>query len=287
MTSNMTYENLLGTCSNFDAYLLAVAKKFDDNLWAKSQTENTIKAYEHYLITLSNGIHSQEAIERIDNIKNRKKEERAENARQKTLQKQLKLDEDLWLEAKEKNTIESYEYYLNTLPNGIHKQEAIEHIKNIKSRKKEERAENERQKALQKHEREKQLRFDEDLWLEVTEKNTIESYEKYLNALPNGIHGQMAIKRIEQIKSNAIFIFGMLVSLVISSLTGLSLFDGVISWIVFSILTSFMLFGFLVILIAKLEEIFSIDIGLFLAKHLPPAVLTFCEASPPDRGNRQ
>lgn len=205
MNSNMTYENLLGTCGNFEAYLLAVAKKFDDDLWVKTKSKHTVQAYKYYLNTLPNGIHKQDAQTNISKIKSQQEEDEAAKERKKQqleLEKQIKFDEDSWLKAHKEKTLQAYEQYLNTLPNGIHRQEAIERIDNIK-RKKEERSENERQKALQKHEREKQLMFDEDLWLDAKNKNTKDAYEYYLNTLPNGIHKREAEACIKEIKEES------------------------------------------------------------------------------------
>ena len=215
MNNTMTYDEMLNTLASFESYLLFVIKKFDDDLWQKTQAENTIQADECYLNSGPKGVYKQEATANVNKIK-RQQEERAEQEkrkaqrqreleeqrkkeqaeqRRKEAQQQIELeqkkkkeeDKQAYEKAKNVNTRDSYEYYLSHFPKGTYRYEALFDLDQL-----EEAAE-----------KEKQIAKDSKAYEKAKKLNTIFSYEDYLNSFPQGVFHQEVLTRLNDLKKIA------------------------------------------------------------------------------------
>lgn len=84
-------------------------------------------------------------------------------------------DDEAWVRALEKDTLEGYREYLETFPNGKHAEEAQEEIN----------------------------KYDERDWQNTLNRNTLAAYEDYLEKWPEGLHASEAREKIEEIKAAA------------------------------------------------------------------------------------
>ena len=196
MTNNTTYEDLLNTCSSYEAYQLFATKKIDDNFWLAVKNKNLISVYRHYISTLPKGIHVNEALSLIRVLESQQsekaKEDAAEAKRRAEIADQLMKDQKIAEDKKayematQKHTKESYEYYLKHHPNGLYHHEASLNIEKIM----------------------KQLLDDEDNaeFNTVLSAYDIESFQNYIKKYPDGIHVKEAKERINQIvEDNTLF----------------------------------------------------------------------------------
>ena len=103
-----------------------------------------------------------------------------------------KYDERDWQTALERNTLAGFEDYLEAWPEGLHASEAREKIAEIKA------AEEARRKDAA--ERAAQEAGD---WETAARENTVESYETYLGKHPTGAHADEARSRIASLKASA------------------------------------------------------------------------------------
>jgi len=84
-------------------------------------------------------------------------------------------DEEAWVRALEKDTLEGYREYLELFPNGKFKDDAQEQID----------------------------AYDNRAWETAERRNTIAGYEDYLEAWPEGLHASKARERIAEMKARA------------------------------------------------------------------------------------
>ena len=84
-------------------------------------------------------------------------------------------DDEAWVRALEKDTLEGYREYLAAFPDGKHKDEAQAEID----------------------------AYDNKAWSAAEQRNTIAGYEDYLDAWPEGLHAPKAKERIAQMKAAA------------------------------------------------------------------------------------
>ena len=84
-------------------------------------------------------------------------------------------DDEAWVQALEKDTLEGYREYLALFPNGKHADEAQAEID----------------------------RYDNRAWANAEQRNTIAGYEDYLEAWPEGLHASQARERIAEMKAAA------------------------------------------------------------------------------------
>ena len=84
-------------------------------------------------------------------------------------------DDEAWVRALEKDTLEGYREYLALFPNGRHAEDAQAEID----------------------------KYDEEAWQVALQRNTIAGYEDYLEAWPEGLHASEARERIEEMKARA------------------------------------------------------------------------------------
>ncbi len=84
-------------------------------------------------------------------------------------------DEEAWVRALEKDTLEGYREYLAEFPNGKYKDKAQEQID----------------------------AYDNRAWEQAERRNTIAAYEDYLEAWPEGLHASKARERIAEMKARA------------------------------------------------------------------------------------
>ncbi|NNE59048.1 MAG: formylglycine-generating enzyme family protein [Hellea sp.] len=82
-------------------------------------------------------------------------------------------DDEAWVRALEKDTLEGYREYLTEFPDGRHKDKAQEAI-NV---------------------------YDNKDWATAERRNTISGYEDYLAAWPDGLHASKAQERIDEMKA--------------------------------------------------------------------------------------
>ena len=82
-------------------------------------------------------------------------------------------DEQAWIDALEKDTLEGYREYLTNFPNGRHKDKAQEEIN----------------------------AYDNKAWASAEQRNTIAGYEDYLENWPEGLHAAKAQERIDEMKA--------------------------------------------------------------------------------------
>ncbi len=84
-------------------------------------------------------------------------------------------DDEAWVRALEKDTLEGYREYLAAFPDGKHKDDAQAEID----------------------------AYDNKAWATAEQRNTIAGYEDYLEAWPEGLHASKAKERIAQMKAAA------------------------------------------------------------------------------------
>lgn len=84
-------------------------------------------------------------------------------------------DDEAWVRALEKDTLEGYREYLALFPNGKHQEEA--------------------QKAIDA--------YDNKAWDNALQRKTIAGFEDYLEAWPEGLHASQARERIAEMKAKA------------------------------------------------------------------------------------
>jgi len=84
-------------------------------------------------------------------------------------------DDEAWIKALEKDTLEGYREYLTLFPEGKHKDEAQEQIDV----------------------------YDNKAWNIAEQRDTISGYEDYLEAWPEGLHASKALERIAEKKAAA------------------------------------------------------------------------------------
>ena len=84
-------------------------------------------------------------------------------------------DEEAWVRALEKDTLEGYREYLELFPNGKYKDKAQEQIDV----------------------------YDNRAWEQAERRNTIAGYEDYLESWPEGLHASTARERIAEMKARA------------------------------------------------------------------------------------
>lgn len=84
-------------------------------------------------------------------------------------------DDEAWVKALEKDTLEGYQEYLALFPNGKHAEDAQAEID----------------------------RYDDNAWANAEQRNTIAGYEDYLEAWPEGRHTSKARERIAEMKAAA------------------------------------------------------------------------------------
>ena len=185
MTNNTTYEDLLNAFNSFEAYPSFVTQKFDDDLWLKTQAENTIQAYECYRSTLPNGIHKQKAIANINEIKRqqaaRAEQQRQEAQRQRELEEQRKKEQAIaddkaaYEHAKHTDTKDAYEKYLKNFTTGTYRTEAeakVDHFLKLEERSKKEQA----------------IADDKTAYEHAKHTDTKAAYEKYLKNFTTGAY---------------------------------------------------------------------------------------------------
>lgn len=84
-------------------------------------------------------------------------------------------DDEAWVRALEKDTLEGYREYLEAFPEGKHKEDAQAEID----------------------------KYDERDWQTTLNRNTLAAYEDYLEAWPEGLHASEAREKIAEIKAAA------------------------------------------------------------------------------------
>ncbi|MEM9669180.1 MAG: formylglycine-generating enzyme family protein [Pseudomonadota bacterium] len=84
-------------------------------------------------------------------------------------------DDEAWVRALEKDTLEGYREYLALCPNGRHAEDAQTEID----------------------------KYDEEAWQIALQRNTIAGFEDYLEAWPEGLHASEARERVEEMKARA------------------------------------------------------------------------------------
>lgn len=84
-------------------------------------------------------------------------------------------DDEAWVRALEKDTLEGYREYLELFPEGKHKDEAQDEINT----------------------------YDNRAWAIAEERQTLVGYEDYLEDWPEGLHASMAREKIDEIKARA------------------------------------------------------------------------------------
>ena len=84
-------------------------------------------------------------------------------------------DDEAWVKALEKDTLEGYREYLTLFPEGKHKEDA--------------------QKEIDK--------YDNKAWATAEQRQTLSGYEDYLEAWPEGLHASKAREKIAEIKARA------------------------------------------------------------------------------------
>ena len=96
-----------------------------------------------------------------------------ENPKDEPVQKSS--DDEAWVRALEKDTLEGYREYLELFPEGKHKEQAWAEINT----------------------------YDNKAWSFAEQRNTLSGYEDYLEAWPEGLHASKARERIAEIKARA------------------------------------------------------------------------------------
>jgi serine/threonine protein kinase len=97
-------------------------KKRDDDAFGRAKSRNTIYAYEKYLERYPSGRYAKEAQKRMDELKS-------------TVQLENKIQDDVAFEiASSKNTLSSYQEYLQKFPYGLHVAETNAKIKTFKEK---------------------------------------------------------------------------------------------------------------------------------------------------------
>jgi formylglycine-generating enzyme required for sulfatase activity len=84
-------------------------------------------------------------------------------------------DEQAWIKALEKDTLEGYREYLEAFPNGRYAEKAQEEID----------------------------AYDNKAWATAEQRNTIAGYQDYLDAWPEGLHASKARERMAEMKARA------------------------------------------------------------------------------------
>jgi serine/threonine protein kinase/formylglycine-generating enzyme required for sulfatase activity len=121
--------------------------------WIKASQENTLDAYESFVVNNPSSQHTQQAKDNIKTLLN---------------EVNTNKEESLWAYAQKTNSISAYQMYLEKFQKG--KQIAMV-----------------RQKI-----KELNMNADEELWAKTVSNNSILFYKEYLKALPNGIHANEA-----------------------------------------------------------------------------------------------
>ena len=100
-------------------------------------------------------------------------------------------DNRAWATAEQRNTLAGYEDYLEAWPEGLHASKARERIAEIKAK----------AEAIAKDAAERAA-LDKTHWETAARENTIDSYGRYLTQQPTGQYIDEAQKRIDQIKAD-------------------------------------------------------------------------------------
>ena len=100
-------------------------------------------------------------------------------------------DNKAWATAEQRNTLAGYEDYLEAWPEGLHASKARERIAEIKAK----------AEAIAKDAAERAA-LDKTHWETAARENTIDSYGRYLTQQPTGQYIDEAQKRIDQIKAD-------------------------------------------------------------------------------------
>ena len=130
MTNNMTYENLLNSLASYENYQYLLINKLEDAFWEKVKIKNDQEFYKKYLEVFPQGKYTQDSIKRVNEIS---QIEKIAITRQLELEKERleKQDYQAYLNAQQLASIESYEKYLKTYPNGVYRKEAAIAIEKI------------------------------------------------------------------------------------------------------------------------------------------------------------
>lgn len=165
--------------------------------WNHTLKTHQASSYEEYLLIYPNGKFSTEAKKRSQILK---QEEEQKLERERQLE-----DENFWEASIIKNSIDSFEEYLERFPKGKFSNEAkkrvivLHDIEIEKARK--EKEEKEREQLRRENEKKQRLereraREEEALWTKTRERNSREAFTEYLDGYPNGTYSTVAKKEI-------------------------------------------------------------------------------------------
>ena len=145
-------------------------ERLDHRAWGFALQQGTKNAIETYMDTFPGALHEADARIRLDEFL------LAEEASRQQQLKQLQQDKEAWEEARAERTIESLVNYLTEWPGGLYSDKARALGRQLESEVNDLRA------------------------FEATEKlNTIEAYEAYVKAFPNGRHVARALELIDKL----------------------------------------------------------------------------------------
>jgi formylglycine-generating enzyme required for sulfatase activity/serine/threonine protein kinase len=145
-------------------------ERLDHRAWGFALQQGTKLAMENYMDTFPGALHEADARIRLDEFL------LAEEASRQQQLEQLRLDKEAWEKARAERTIESMIKYLADWPGGLYSDKARSLGRQIESEVNDQRA------------------------FEATEKlNTIEAYEAYINAFPNGRNVARALEKIDKL----------------------------------------------------------------------------------------
>ena len=146
-----------------------VKKSADDEAWVRALEKDTLAGYREYLENFPDGLHKDDAQDRIDFYDNKS-----------------------WATAEQRNTIAGYEDYLEQWPEGLHSSKAQERIDEMKAR----------ADAIRKDAQERAAAERAD-WEQAARDNTVASYQQYLSKHPAGPNAPEANNRIAALQAQA------------------------------------------------------------------------------------
>lgn len=222
-----------------------LAKLYDEREWKMASDNHNIEAYSSYLNRFPNGMHRTEAENQIDKIRQQKEIDDAwKNAKQSNTIEVFQafidrydyppyeaeakskirtlIDENAWGSATRLHSIEAYNDYLKSNPEGKHRSQAIENIAKINEEKTvlpiwnktlqigtyqafAEFLRNYPKSSYAKQAQDNLDKIESAEWEKATRTNTIRGYQTFKSKFPNSDYVEVAEKRIIDLEVDKIF----------------------------------------------------------------------------------
>ena len=163
---------------------IAKLAKQDEDSYKKATAQNTIEAFNGYMIAFPGGKYVKQAKQKIDSLQIEKQQKQidADN---------IEKDESSFNKAISQNTLEAFDGYLKAFPGGkytAHVKQMVDSVQIIK-----------RQKQIDADNAEK----DESSYNKAISQNTVESFDGYMKAFPGGKYIKQAKQHIDAINEVA------------------------------------------------------------------------------------